>query len=209
MAVDFVVAAAWGFAVLMLLVGLFQLALALGAPWGALAWGGQHKGTLPAGYRWGSAASILMYSFFALVVLERARVVDLLPDAVSNVVIWVVVGFLGLGVIMNGISRSRPERFVMTPIVLVLTLLALLVALGGGERVFAGTVIDDGSGASLCTVVLTSYPPQCGDPVSVEGWDWGAVEHEREGSVRWGDYTFTGVEAEGAITITAVPTPRG
>lgn len=149
MAVDFVVAAAWGFTVLMLLVGLFQLALVLGAPWGALAWGGQHKGTLPAEYRWGSAASILVYGFFALVVLDHAGVVEVLPDAVSSVGVWVVVGFLGLGVIMNGISRSRPERFVMTPVVLALALLALVVALGGGEKVLAGTVIDDGSGASL------------------------------------------------------------
>ena len=115
---------------------------------------------------------------------------------------WVVVGFLTLGVLMNGISRSRPERFVMTPVVLVLALLALAIALSGGAKTFSGTVLDDGSGPVFCTVILTSYPPQCGDPTPVTGWDWGAVEHESAESVRWGDYTFTGVEKHRVITVT-------
>ena len=50
---------------LMLLMGLFQVALALGAPWGALAWGGQHGGTLPAGYRWGSAFANIVNTRFS------------------------------------------------------------------------------------------------------------------------------------------------
>src|SRR5690554_3716625 len=95
------------FAGLLALLVLFQLALAFGAPWGALAWGGQNRGTLPAGYRWASGFSVLVYGFLAVLALDRAGVIDVLPEGFSEVGMWIVVGFLGLGVLMNGISRSR------------------------------------------------------------------------------------------------------
>ncbi|HET8867201.1 MAG TPA: hypothetical protein VFM87_02615, partial [Agrococcus sp.] len=46
---------------------------------------------------------------------------------------------------------------------------------------------DDGPNAGvpmLCTMMLTSYPPQCGGP-EVVGWDWSAVDHESANGVRW------------------------
>ena len=39
-------------------------------------------------------------------------------------------GYFALGVPLNAISRSRPERLVMTPVVLLLALCCLVVALG-------------------------------------------------------------------------------
>ena len=41
-----------------------------------------------------------------------------------------VTGYFSLGVPVNAISRSRPERLVMTPVVLLLALSCLVVALG-------------------------------------------------------------------------------
>ena len=119
------------FAAVTTLLVVFQLALALGAPWGRLAWGGQHPGTLPVGYRVGSAASILIYAFLASIVLDRGGVIGLYPAGFSVVATWVVFGFLTLGVLMNAVSRSKPERYLMTPVALVLAGLALLVALLG------------------------------------------------------------------------------
>lgn len=106
----------------------FQLALALGAPWGRFAWGGQHERELPRPLRIASAASIVLYGLFAALLLDRARLVDLLPDTLSRVGTWVLVGYLALGVVMNGISRSRSERMVMTPTVVVLLVCAVVVA---------------------------------------------------------------------------------
>ena len=42
---------------------------------------------------------------------------------------WVGVAYLALGIPMNAISRSKPERFTMTPVVIMLFGLALIVAL--------------------------------------------------------------------------------
>lgn len=119
------------FAVVIGVLVVFQLALAFGAPWGRFAWGGQHPGVLPVGYRIGSGISVLVYGVLALLALDRGGVIDVMPDAASQVGMWVVVGFLALGVIMNAISRSKPERFVMTPVALVLAILAFVVAVTG------------------------------------------------------------------------------
>jgi len=118
--------------VLLALVG-FQVALAAGAPLGRLAWGGQHEGTLPVGLRVGSALSVLVYGFIAWLVLARAGLAAGGEAGVVTVGIWVVVGYLAVGTLMNLASRSRSERVVMTPVAAVLCLLCLVVAIGGGS----------------------------------------------------------------------------
>ncbi|WP_233198143.1 hypothetical protein [Cryobacterium sp. Y50] len=56
---------------------------------------------------------------------------SLIPTATFiGVAAWVLTGYFTLGVIMNGISRSKPERLVMTPVSLVLAGLCLVVAIG-------------------------------------------------------------------------------
>ena len=119
--------------ILLVLLGalaVFQLALAAGAPLGRYAWGGQHDGALPARLRSGSAVSIVIYALIAVVALERAGVIDLIPgEVVETVAMWVIAVYFALGIVMNGISRSLPERLTMTPLILVLAVLALIVAL--------------------------------------------------------------------------------
>ncbi|WP_372342855.1 hypothetical protein [Paeniglutamicibacter sp. ZC-3] len=151
------------FVAVLAMLALFQLALALGAPWGRFAWGGRHPGTLPTGFRIASAFSILVYGFIAVLALDRAGMLDVFPEGFSRIGIWVVFAYLALGVVMNAISRSKPERYLMTPVALVLAVLALLIALSpAAERSFAGMVLDNGNGPVFCTTVMESYPPQCG-----------------------------------------------
>lgn len=123
-------AAALLICVILGLLAIFQLLLIAGRPLGKFAWGGQHE-VLPSRLRIGSAISILLYALFALLVLERAQLTSLIPSATFlAVAMWVLTGYFALGVIMNGISRSKPERFLMTPVALVLAGLCLVVALG-------------------------------------------------------------------------------
>jgi len=122
--------AALVFCVTIGLLGVFQLALAAGAPWGRLAWGGGHE-RLPAAYRFGSLVSILIYAVFATIVLERAGLIAVLPSPeIARVGAWMIAGYMALGIVMNAISRSLPERFVMTPVAILLCSSAALVALG-------------------------------------------------------------------------------
>ncbi|WP_411719766.1 hypothetical protein [Mycetocola sp.] len=109
-------------------LAVLQAALIAGRPYGRFAWGGQHE-VLPRNLRVGSAVSILLYAVFAIFILERAGLSDILPDAVAQVGIWVLTAYFSLGILMNGISRSKPERNVMTPVCLVLAGLCLIIAL--------------------------------------------------------------------------------
>ncbi len=120
--------AAYIFAAVIVALGVFQIALAAGAPLGRFAFGGAHE-RLPVGYRIGSLVSILIYGVCAAIILDRAGLIDVAGGDVSGIGAWVVAGFLTLGVLMNAISRSKPERFTMTPVALVLAGCAYVVAM--------------------------------------------------------------------------------
>lgn len=123
-------AAAIAFCIVLALLGVFQLALAAGAPLGRFAWGGGQE-RLSAPLRIGSLVSILIYAVFAVVVAQRAGLVALLPAPdIASIGAWVIAGYMALGILMNAISRSKLERLVMTPVALVLFATSLVVALG-------------------------------------------------------------------------------
>ena len=112
------------------LLTVFQLLLIAGLPIGRFAWGGQHR-VLPRKLRIGSAVSILLYVVFAIIVLDAAKLTDVFASATfTSVAVWVLTAYFALGVFMNAISRSKPERFTMTPVSLVLAGLCLIVAIG-------------------------------------------------------------------------------
>jgi len=118
------------FAVLLGALAVFQLALVVGVPLGRLAWGGGDR-VLTARKRVGSVVSVVLYAVFAVLALLRAGVVgDRGEELWAVIAMWVATAYLVVGVVLNAFSRSRPERFVMTPVALVLAILALVVALG-------------------------------------------------------------------------------
>jgi len=114
----------------LLLGGLaaLQLLLATGAPLGRYAWGGQHA-VLPPGLRIGSVVSIALYGVFAVLMLQAAGAVAVLPRGLVEVALWVLTGYFVLGIAMNAASRSRSERRLMTPVAVVLAASCLVLAL--------------------------------------------------------------------------------
>lgn len=105
-------------------VAVFQVLLVAGLPLGRFAWGGQHE-VLPRTLRISSAVSVLLYVVIAWSVWLAAT-----SPGGAGPWMWVLTAFFGLGVVMNAASRSRPERLVMTPVVLLLALSCLVIALG-------------------------------------------------------------------------------
>ena len=120
--------AAIALTVILALLAVFQLALALGAPLGRFAWGGQHR-VLPTRLRIGSLVSIVIYGLVAVLALDKVGLIDVVPDVVSDIGMWIVFAYFVLGIPLNAISRSKSERYTMTPVVAVLAVLSLLVAL--------------------------------------------------------------------------------
>ncbi len=114
---------------LLLCLVIFQIALILGAPIGRFAWGGNNT-VLPINLRVASASSIALYLVFAMFILGKANVISTpLSGNVLAIGMWILTGYFILGVVMNGMSRSKPERMVMTPVAAALALLFLIVAL--------------------------------------------------------------------------------
>ena len=117
--------------ILIVVIAAFQASLALGVPAGAAAWGGQHPGVLPPRLRVASGAvALLVYPAIALAILRTAGLVDTgeFGDGWGATGIWVLAAFFLVGAIMNGLSRSRPER-AWGPVSLVISVCCVVVAL--------------------------------------------------------------------------------
>jgi hypothetical protein len=109
-------------------LAIFQLALILGVPLGMYAWGGKHT-VLPRKLKTGSIISILLYGLIAVIILSKAEVITAFSNQpIINVSIWVIAGYFSIGILMNGMSRSKYERNLMTPVVLVLSVMCIFIA---------------------------------------------------------------------------------
>lgn len=119
--------AAYVFNTAVVVVILFQLALAFGAPWGELTWGGRYPGTLPAYMRGVCILSALLLLMFALVVSVRGGLFLSNWRRTSNKLIWVVVAYCALNVIANSITPSYWERALWLPVALLLLVSCIVV----------------------------------------------------------------------------------
>jgi hypothetical protein len=109
----------------------FQAALALGAPWGSMAWGGQNAGVLPRNLRIASGiAAVVIYPIvIALVAAAGGLIGDEWVPVDLTVAMWVLAAILALGAVMNFISRSPRER-IWGPVALVVAVSCAIIALG-------------------------------------------------------------------------------
>jgi hypothetical protein len=98
---------------LLVVVAVFQLTLAVGAPFGRAAWGGSHEGVLlPPRLRVASTiVGLVVYPAVIAVMLSAWGVVesDLVPGT-RAVTLWVLATIFLIGVVANAVSRSRVER---------------------------------------------------------------------------------------------------
>jgi hypothetical protein len=121
------VAAAVGFVA----IAAFEVALAVGAPWGHAAWGGAHA-ELSTAQRGGSAVAILVWTIAAVIVLGRSG----LWGAGHLVRVfrwgsWFLVAASAIAALLNFASQSRWENLIFGPTALILTVLCAIVARGG------------------------------------------------------------------------------
>lgn len=121
--------AAWIAAGVIVVLTVFQLALALGAPAGAAAWGGSHPGVLPTRLRVASGlVAVFFYPVVAIELLHSAGVIEF-GWAVTPFWIWVLAGLFALGALANFASRSKIER-IWGPVSLAMAVCSGVIALG-------------------------------------------------------------------------------
>ncbi|SRR5690606_30602689 len=120
--------------VLMAGVAAFQVALALGVPLGGAVFGGKaptRDGVLTPPFRVLASAQAIILLLLGWILLARAGVmtISVLASAALVMANWVIVVFLMLNTIANFLAPHPIERWVMGSITLVLSSLALFIAL--------------------------------------------------------------------------------
>lgn len=122
-------------AVVFALVGagvvLFQIALALGAPWGEYAMAGAFPGRFPPRLRIAALVQAALLAGAVVVVLVRAGLVLAGWSDAAGWLIWLIVAFSAVSLLLNAISPSAGERRIWTPVAALMLVSSLVVALTG------------------------------------------------------------------------------
>lgn len=121
-------------AVVFVLVAGFQVALALGAPWGHVAYGGRAAGDdrrLPTAFRAMSGITAVFLAVAAVLVLARGGllVLDGVADRTLGIVMWAIAAMMALNTLANVASTNRTERIVMGGATALLTICCVVLAL--------------------------------------------------------------------------------
>lgn len=112
--------------IFLLFFAVFQMLLAAGAPYGEAAWGGQQGKVLPKKYRIASIFSCIFFIFSIFVVLSATGLIVLFNTSFANGYMWFLTVYLGLGIVMNAISRSKIERY-WTPVIVIMVALCFMI----------------------------------------------------------------------------------
>jgi hypothetical protein len=103
-------------AVLLLAVAVMEILLIAGLPLGEFTMGGRHK-VLPPLYRIFAASSVILQLFGAAVILQGGGLMNKwFAGNVIKIICFVFAGFFAVNTVMNLISPSKKEKYVMTPL---------------------------------------------------------------------------------------------
>ena len=97
-------------------IAILYVLVALGLPLGEFTMGGQHK-ILPKKYRVMAIVSVVIQLFAIIIILQADGLISSwFSIKVTKYICIFFALYLSLNIIMNFISRSKKERYVMTPV---------------------------------------------------------------------------------------------
>ena len=103
-------------AVLFGVIAIMTVLVACGLPLGEFTMGGQHK-ILPKKFRVMAVISVAIQIFAMIIILQAGGFISLwLSFKVTKYICFFFASYLSLNTIMNMISKSRKEKYVMTPL---------------------------------------------------------------------------------------------
>ena len=103
-------------AVLFGIITIMTVLVACGLPLGEFTMGGQHK-ILPKKFRVLAVISVAIQIFAMIIILQAGGFISLwLSFKVTKYICFFFAAYLSLNTIMNMISKSRKEKYVMTPL---------------------------------------------------------------------------------------------
>ena len=106
-------------AVLFGVIPAMTVLVGCGFPLGEFTMGGQHK-ILPRKFRVMAVISVAIQIFAMIIILQAGSFISLwLSFKVTKYICFFFAAYLSLNTIMNMISKSRKEKYVMTPLSLI------------------------------------------------------------------------------------------
>lgn len=106
-------------AVLFTIISIMTLLTACGMPLGEFTIGGQHK-ILPKKYRIMAIVSLFIQLFAIIIVLQSGGYINLwFSQNTTKYICIFFAAYLCLNTIMNFLSKSKKEKYVMTPLSIV------------------------------------------------------------------------------------------
>ena len=115
-------------AILTGIVILFQFCLSIGLPWGAASMGGKYPGVYPKKMRVVAVVNMILLIVLLMIVLVNAGLIIQRFMTFSEIAIWFVVGFYGLGTALNTITPSKIER-IWAPVAAIQLFTTFMVAI--------------------------------------------------------------------------------
>ena len=102
--------------VLLLAVAVMEILLIIGLPLGEFTMGGRYK-VLPPLYRIFAVSAVILQLFGAAMILQGAGLMNMwFSDKIVKIICFVFAGFFAVNTVMNIISPSKKEKYVMTPL---------------------------------------------------------------------------------------------
>jgi hypothetical protein len=108
----------------------FQIALALGAPWGEYAMGGAYPGVLPPAMCVAAMIQGALLVGTALVALSRSGLILASWARASARLIWLIVALGSVSLVLDVMTLNAAERLIWTPVAAVLLACIVTVAVG-------------------------------------------------------------------------------
>lgn len=127
-------AAALLYTAVSVVVVIFQIAMAAGAPWGAYAMGGAFPGQFALALRIAALAQAALIAGMAGVVMSRAGLVLAAWSGVTRWLVWLVVALAAVSLVLNLMTPSAGERAIWAPVALLLLASSTVVAIEGRRR---------------------------------------------------------------------------
>ena len=112
-----------------LIVIVLSILIIMGLPLGELTMGGQYK-IFPKKLRMVLVSQLLLQVFFAIVLLQMGKIIPLWFSYNTTRIISIIMAiYLSLNTLMNLISKSKKEKYIMTPLSLITAICFWITAL--------------------------------------------------------------------------------
>ena len=111
------------------IVIILSILLICGLPLGELTMGGQYK-IYPSKLRIVLVVQLLLQVFFVITILQAGGIIPLwFSENVTKIICIIMAVYLSLNTVMNFISKSKKEKYIMTPLSLLTAICYWITAL--------------------------------------------------------------------------------